>query len=57
MEAFVRGLREGYEEYRGLGDGSFWEAVFVTRPGSGAFGEFVSRLLIYSCSIDPFLSI
>lgn len=57
MEAFVRGLREGYEEYRGLGDGGFWEAVFVTRPGSGAFGEFVSRLLIYSCSIDSFLSI
>ncbi|KAI0737267.1 GHMP kinase, partial [Irpex lacteus] len=37
VREFVRGLREGYEEYRGLSEEAFGEAVFVTRPGSGAF--------------------
>ncbi|KAI0755968.1 GHMP kinase, partial [Irpex lacteus] len=37
VEGFVRGLREGYEEYKALGEEAFGEAVFVTRPGSGAF--------------------
>ncbi|KAI0090920.1 Galactokinase [Irpex rosettiformis] len=34
---FVRGLREGYEPYKGMGDEEFEGAVFVSRPGSGAF--------------------
>lgn len=41
VEAFVRSLREGYEPYQALGEEEIKEVVFVTRPGSGAFGECV----------------
>lgn len=49
MGEFVRGLREGYEKYRGLSEEVFEEAVFVTRPGSGAFGELFDFLSAGGC--------
>jgi galactokinase len=49
VPGFIATLRREYALYRGLDDGAFAEAVFATRPSSGAFGEC---LLLFSLGWD-----
>jgi hypothetical protein len=39
VPAFIEQIRAGYEGYAGLDDAAFGQAVFATKPSSGACGE------------------
>ena len=40
VTTFIQSVREKYPGYRGLSEDKLNEAIFATRPGSGAFGEY-----------------
>jgi len=40
VEGFKKRLKEGYPKYRGLTEEELNEAVFATKPSSGAFGRY-----------------
>lgn len=39
VEGFIQRVKARYAPYKGLSDDDLKEAIFATRPGSGAFGE------------------
>lgn len=39
-EEFKKKLKEGYPKYKGLTEEKLNEAIFATKPSSGAFGTF-----------------
>jgi N-acetylgalactosamine kinase len=48
VPAFIEKIKVGYEEYKNLDEAAFGEAVFATKPSSGACGQWPLSL-ISSC--------
>lgn len=48
VDSFIKSVKEKYPGYQGLSDEKLNEAIFATRPGSGAFGEFDCPFIIAS---------
>jgi galactokinase len=48
VPAFIEKIKVGYEEYKDLDEAAFGEAVFATKPSSGACGS-CSLCSISSC--------
>ncbi len=42
VEEFIAKIKEGYAPYRELSDEKLRDAIFATKPSSGAFGEYFS---------------
>ena len=46
VEEFIAKIKEGYAPYRELSEEKLRDAIFATKPSSGAFGESLSLFLI-----------
>jgi galactokinase len=47
VKEFIAKMRAGYDEYKELEDEKFKEAVFATKPSSGACGELFFRRSLF----------
>jgi galactokinase len=54
VEAFIQTVKAGYPPYKDLEGEKLSEAIFATKPGSGACGQYSRCNRVRSMLIAPF---